>query len=262
MLHVLPRPCGDDPTRAWAHVASGVPLRGLDSLRARARRSTICLVTKTYRPEINGAAITLGRWCGGLRQRGHVVPIVRPRRLPADSAGPSQDPLIMLMPAAPVLGYPGSGSAGRSCVCPSRRQVPGLEDRDSFSFVSAKGPSVTDSFPFRYLTGGGAPGALERLPAVEVTALAKFVAVGEARVHQRVALAFRQRFPALLVEVPEASEFHRVPGGSQSVWGTITAGSPTSRCLAPRPSHLPGPGTAGPRPRAGRVASGSPQPPR
>jgi hypothetical protein len=190
-----------------------VPLRGLDSLRARARRSTICLVTKTYRPEINGAAITLGRWCGGLRQRGHVVPIVRPRRLPADSAGPSQDPLIMLMPAAPVLGYPGSGSAGRSCVCPSRRQVPGLEDRDSFSFVSAKGPSVTDSFPFRYLTGGGAPGALERLPAVEVTALAKFVAVGEARVHQRVALAFRQRFPALLVEVPQASEFHRVPRG-------------------------------------------------
>jgi glycosyltransferase involved in cell wall biosynthesis len=107
MLHVQPRPCADDPTRAWAHVASGVALPGPDSLRARAPRWTICLVTETYPPEINGAAMTLGRWCDGLRQRGHVVPIVRPRRLPADSAGPSQDPLITLVPAAPVPGYPG-----------------------------------------------------------------------------------------------------------------------------------------------------------
>jgi glycosyltransferase involved in cell wall biosynthesis len=66
----------------------------------------VCLVTETYPSEINGAAMTLGRWCEGLRHRGHIVSIVRPRRPGADPVGPSRDGSITLVPGAPVPGYP------------------------------------------------------------------------------------------------------------------------------------------------------------
>lgn len=39
----------------------------------------ISVVTETYRPEINGVALTLGRLVDGLRDLGHQVTIVRPR---------------------------------------------------------------------------------------------------------------------------------------------------------------------------------------
>ena len=43
-------------------------------------RRHICVVTETYPPEINGVALTLARLVDGLRARGHVVSVVRPRR--------------------------------------------------------------------------------------------------------------------------------------------------------------------------------------
>lgn len=46
----------------------------------------IALVTETYPPEVNGVAMTLSRLVGGLRARGHVVQVVRPRQ-PGERAG-------------------------------------------------------------------------------------------------------------------------------------------------------------------------------
>jgi len=40
----------------------------------------IALVTETYPPEINGVALTIARLANGLRARGHLVSMVRPRR--------------------------------------------------------------------------------------------------------------------------------------------------------------------------------------
>lgn len=40
----------------------------------------IALVTETYPPEINGVALTIARLANGLRARGHIVSLVRPRR--------------------------------------------------------------------------------------------------------------------------------------------------------------------------------------
>lgn len=39
----------------------------------------IALVTETYAPEINGVAMTLSRWVGGLQTRGHTLEIWRPQ---------------------------------------------------------------------------------------------------------------------------------------------------------------------------------------
>ena len=40
----------------------------------------IALVTETFPPEVNGVAMTLSRLVGGMRARGHVVEVVRPRQ--------------------------------------------------------------------------------------------------------------------------------------------------------------------------------------
>lgn len=41
----------------------------------------IALITETYAPEINGVAMTLGRWVDGLRARGHSLELWRPQPL-------------------------------------------------------------------------------------------------------------------------------------------------------------------------------------
>jgi glycosyltransferase involved in cell wall biosynthesis len=60
----------------------------------------IALVTETYPPEINGVALTLARLANGLRARGHVVSMVRPRR-----RGDTADARTMLTAGLPLPGY-------------------------------------------------------------------------------------------------------------------------------------------------------------
>ncbi|MFJ4154859.1 glycosyltransferase family 4 protein [Pseudomonas sp. NPDC089752] len=65
----------------------------------------ITLVSETFPPEINGVANTLGRLCDGLRQRGHLVEIVRPRQ--AGDASASDDANLFLCRGWGLPGYPG-----------------------------------------------------------------------------------------------------------------------------------------------------------
>jgi len=68
-------------------------------------RRHICVVTETYPPEINGVAGTLVRLVQGLRARGHVVSVVRPRQRAVDGPGPSDDPELTLVRGVPLPGY-------------------------------------------------------------------------------------------------------------------------------------------------------------
>lgn len=67
----------------------------------------LAIVTETYPPEINGVALTLSRLVAGLRARGHLVSLVRPRRPILDDAldAPAED--TTLVAGAPVPGYAG-----------------------------------------------------------------------------------------------------------------------------------------------------------
>jgi len=60
----------------------------------------IALVTETYPPEINGVALTIARLANGLRARGHVVSMVRPRR-----RGDTADARTTLTAGMPLPGY-------------------------------------------------------------------------------------------------------------------------------------------------------------
>ncbi len=51
----------------------------------------VALVTETYPPEVNGVAMTLSRIVGGLRARGNVVEVVRPRQKHEPAASPADD---------------------------------------------------------------------------------------------------------------------------------------------------------------------------
>ncbi|MBK5000525.1 glycosyltransferase family 1 protein [Pseudomonas sp. S31] len=65
----------------------------------------ITLVSETFPPEINGVANTLGRLGDGLRLRGHLVEIVRPRQ-PGETPV-HDDPQMMLCRGWALPGYPG-----------------------------------------------------------------------------------------------------------------------------------------------------------
>ena len=67
------------------------------------RPSRIVIVTETYDPEVNGVALTLGHLVSGLRERGHDVDVVRPRR-PSDPRAVSG---TILVGGLPVPAYPG-----------------------------------------------------------------------------------------------------------------------------------------------------------
>ncbi len=62
----------------------------------------IAIVTETYPPEINGVAMTMGRLVSYLREQGHRVLLVRPRR--GDLPPPEGDELRL--PGMCVPGYP------------------------------------------------------------------------------------------------------------------------------------------------------------
>jgi len=67
----------------------------------------VCLVTETYPPEINGVASTLARLASGLRARGHVVSLVRPRQPTVDGAGVPPEPGTLLVSGMRLPGYAG-----------------------------------------------------------------------------------------------------------------------------------------------------------
>ncbi len=73
----------------------------------RKPRLRLALVTETFPPEINGVAMTLGRMVQGLRERGHSLQLVRPRRgsedAPCQQAGFEE----ILSPGIPIPGYGG-----------------------------------------------------------------------------------------------------------------------------------------------------------
>ena len=88
----------------------------------RGRRRHVCGVTETYAPEINGVALTLGHLVDGLRARGHVVSVVRPRQRLADSAVAPHDPPdagargSLALIRGPPFGLPAGRPAPRELV--------------------------------------------------------------------------------------------------------------------------------------------------
>ena len=79
--------------------ASAVPVQPLK----------VAVVTETYPPEVNGVAMTVGRLVQGLRTRGHLVTVIRPRQ-PGDGdagAGGGSAPADRTVAGLPLPGYPG-----------------------------------------------------------------------------------------------------------------------------------------------------------
>jgi glycosyltransferase involved in cell wall biosynthesis len=67
----------------------------------------ICIVTETYPPEVNGVALTLSHLVKGLRERGHVVSMIRPRQRMIDTSKPPGDTSTLLVRGLPLPGYKG-----------------------------------------------------------------------------------------------------------------------------------------------------------
>ena len=63
------------------------------------------VVTETYAPEINGVAMTLGRVVEGLRQRGHIVQLIRPQQSPSDAPSQQDDFSEILVKGYPIPKY-------------------------------------------------------------------------------------------------------------------------------------------------------------
>lgn len=85
----------------------------------------IAFVTETFPPEVNGVAMTVGRLVSGLRARGHLVSVVRPRQGRGD-AGREHE---LALPGMPLPGYPGLKfglPAGRRLMRQWRQQQPDL----------------------------------------------------------------------------------------------------------------------------------------
>jgi glycosyltransferase involved in cell wall biosynthesis len=72
---------------------------------AARRTLRVAMVTETYPPEINGAAMTIGRIVEGLQGRGHAVQLVRPRQNPREQ--PAHRLLFeeILKPGLPIPRY-------------------------------------------------------------------------------------------------------------------------------------------------------------
>jgi glycosyltransferase involved in cell wall biosynthesis len=64
-------------------------------------------VSETYTPEVNGVAMTVARLVDGLRSRGHMVSIIRPRQRAADGHGEKHDFRVTLVRGLPLLGHTG-----------------------------------------------------------------------------------------------------------------------------------------------------------
>lgn len=78
----------------------------IEQLPANRRSLRLAVVTETYPPEVNGVAITLSRFVEGLRERGHEIQLIRPRRDAAQR--PARDPGLeeVLTRGMPIPRYP------------------------------------------------------------------------------------------------------------------------------------------------------------
>jgi len=66
----------------------------------------IALVTETFPPEVNGVAMTLSRLVGGMRERGHLVEVVRPRQKSELTSGVTDaSELDYVVPGVPIPFY-------------------------------------------------------------------------------------------------------------------------------------------------------------
>lgn len=97
----------------------------------------IALVTETWRPEINGVAMTLGRLTDGLRHLGHRFTLTRPRQHAADL--PAVEPTLreVLVAGCPIPGY-----RGLRFGLPAKRRLlqAWREDRPDILQVATEGP--------------------------------------------------------------------------------------------------------------------------
>ena len=101
------------------------------------RRLHISLVTETWRPEINGVAMTLGRMADGLLGLGHRITLVRPRQHTSDQAGNTPDLNEVLVAGCPIPGY-----RGLRFGLPARRRLveQWRADRPDVIQVATEGP--------------------------------------------------------------------------------------------------------------------------
>jgi glycosyltransferase involved in cell wall biosynthesis len=84
-------------------------MRGMDTPNETIRVGRplkIALVTETYVPEVNGVAITIGRMVDGMRKRGHIIHMIRPRQHKQDVAGSNGSYKETLVGGMPIPGYP------------------------------------------------------------------------------------------------------------------------------------------------------------
>ena len=71
------------------------------------RRLRIAVVTETYPPEINGVAMTLGRFVRALQEREHQVQLIRPRQSADDQPRDESNLEQVLRPGVPIPRYAG-----------------------------------------------------------------------------------------------------------------------------------------------------------
>lgn len=95
----------------------------------------ICVVSETYPPELNGVALTLARLVEGLRARGQVVSLVRPRQRIPDRRG--SEPMVTLVRGVPLPGY-----QGLQLGLPAGRRLRQLwrKQRPDVLYVATEGP--------------------------------------------------------------------------------------------------------------------------
>ncbi len=107
-------------------------MRGMtleNTLQLDRRRLRIGIVTETWPPEINGVALTIARWVEGLRQRGHIVQLVRVRQGHGDAPEPADALETLQLPGFRIPGYPqlqGGWPAQRALLDYWRRTPPDL----------------------------------------------------------------------------------------------------------------------------------------
>lgn len=105
------------------------------------RQHSICLVTETYPPEVNGVALTLAHLAQGLLSRGHTVSVVRPHRWTSDpplpDQGPAGGPTIL-----PVHSIPFPCYTGLHIGLPAGRQLQDswAQDHPAVVYVATEGP--------------------------------------------------------------------------------------------------------------------------
>lgn len=71
------------------------------------RRLRIAVVTETYPPEINGVAMTLGRFVQALQEREHLIQLIRPRQSADDLPREESNLEQVLRPGVPIPRYAG-----------------------------------------------------------------------------------------------------------------------------------------------------------